>query len=82
MKEIIQSSDQVKMRLILQLINGILRLLQKLLKYFHGTAFLTSFVLLSAGGFPVTLILYLNESDLLYNHLDHLYNIPTNFLMF
>ena len=33
------------------------------LKYFNGTAILTSFVLPSAGVFPVILILYLNYSD-------------------
>ena len=32
------------MRLISQLIKGISRVLQKLLKYFNGTAILTSFV--------------------------------------
>ena len=41
-----QSLDQVKMRLILQLINDISRVLQKLLKYFNGTAISTFFVLL------------------------------------
>ena len=29
--------DQVRIRLISQLVNGISRVLQKLLKYFHGT---------------------------------------------
>ena len=37
-------SDQFKMRLISQLINGISRVLRKLLKYFYGTAISTSFV--------------------------------------
>ena len=41
--------DQVKSRLISQLINGISRVVQKLLKYFNGTAILTSFVLPPAG---------------------------------
>ena len=61
--EITQFSDQVKMRLISQLINGISGVLQKLLKYFKGTAISTSFVFPAAGVFPVILILYLNDSD-------------------
>ena len=36
-EEITQFSDHVKIRLIWQLINGISRVLQKLLKYFNGT---------------------------------------------
>ena len=51
------------MRLISQLINGISRVLQKLLKYFNGTAVLTSFVFPAAGVLPVILTLYLNVSD-------------------
>ena len=51
------------MRLISQLINNISRVLEKLLKYFNGTAILTSFVEPVAGVFPVVLVLYLNESD-------------------
>ena len=41
------------MRLTSQLINGISRVLQKLLTYFKGTIISTSFVLASAGVFPV-----------------------------
>ena len=41
------------MRLTLQLINGISRVLQKLLKYFNGTIVSTPFVLPSAGVYPV-----------------------------
>ena len=44
-------------------INGISRVLQKLLKYFNGTIISTFFVFLSAGGFPVTFTLVLNESE-------------------
>ena len=44
-EEIIHFIDQVKSRLISQLINGISRVLQNLLKYFNETAILTSFVL-------------------------------------
>ena len=51
------------MRLISQLINGISRVCQKLLKYFNGTTTSTSFVLLSAGVFPVVFILDLNDSE-------------------
>ena len=54
--------DQDKIRLISQLIKGISRVLQKLLKYFNGTAVLTSFVLPSSGVFPV--IFNLDLSDL------------------
>ena len=39
-----QFTEQVRIRLILQLINGISKVLQKLLlKYFNGTIILTSF---------------------------------------
>ena len=51
------------MRLTSQLINGILRVLQKLLKYFNGTIISTSSVLLSAGVFPLIFILDLNYSE-------------------
>ena len=45
-----------------QLINSVSRVFQKLLKYFNGTVISTSFVLLSAGVFPVIFILNLNDS--------------------
>ena len=51
------------MRLTSQLINDISRVLQKLLKYFNGTAISTFIVLPAAGVFPVIFILYLNNSD-------------------
>ena len=41
---ITQFAAQVKMRLISQLINGIFRVLQKLLTYFNGTIMSTPFV--------------------------------------
>ena len=47
------------MRLTSQLINGISRVTQKLLKYFNET----SFVLPSLGVYPVILILDLNDSE-------------------
>ena len=45
-----------------KLINSVSRVFQKLLKYFNGTIISTSFVLLSAGVFPVIFILDLNDS--------------------
>ena len=55
--------DHVRVRLILQLIKSILRVLQKLLKYFNGTASATSFVLPSSGVFPAIFTLDLNDSE-------------------
>ena len=55
-----QFSDQVRMRLASQLITGISRVLQELLKYFNGTIIWTAFV----PSFPVEPVifhLYLNE---------------------
>ena len=63
LKERKQSSEQVKMRLILKIINDISRVLQKYFKYFNDFAILRSFVLPAAGMFPVTLICNLNDSD-------------------
>ena len=54
------------MRLILQLINGISKVLQNLLKYFNGIDILTSFTLSAAGFFLVILILDLH--DLLFSN--------------
>ena len=50
------------MELTLQLINGISKVLQKLFKHFNGPIILTSFVLPSAGVFPVISVLGLNDS--------------------
>ena len=50
------------MKLISQLIKDISRVLQKLLRHFNSNDILTSFVLPSAGVFPVVLILNLNDS--------------------
>ena len=50
------------MRLISQLINGISRVLEKLLKYFNVTIISTSFVLPSARVFSVIFVLDLNDS--------------------
>ena len=53
------------MRLILQLINGLSRVLPNLLKYFNGIILIiqTSFVLPSAGELSVIFILDLNDSE-------------------
>ena len=53
-------ADQVKMRLISQLIKGTSRVLQKLLKYFNGAIVLTSFVP-AATILPVIFCLNINE---------------------
>ena len=58
-----QFADQAKMRIISELINCILRVLQKLLKYFNGTIILTSFVPLFPIE-PVISCLYYNEVQL------------------
>ena len=60
---LLQDDDQVSIRLISQFINGISRVLQKLLKYFNGAVISISFILLSAGLFPVIFILDLNDSE-------------------
>ena len=59
---IIQVNDQIKIRLISQLIKGILRVFQILLKYFNGNSIFASFVLPSAEDFPVIFTLTLNEA--------------------
>ena len=50
------------MGLTWQLINGISRVPQNLLKHFNGPIILTSFLLPSAGVFPVISVLGLNDS--------------------
>ena len=57
---ITQFTDQVSCRLIPQLIKGISRVLQTLLRYFNGTNISTSFVLPARGLLPVILALMLN----------------------
>ena len=59
---ITQVDNQVKIKLISQLIKGISRFLQKLLRYFNGAIISTSFSLPTAGLFPVIFILDLNDS--------------------
>ena len=58
-----QVDDQVKIKLILQLIKGISRVLQKLFKYFNRTAILASVVLPAAGVFLIIFTLALNDSE-------------------
>ena len=57
------NTGQVKMRLILQLICVISRVLQKLLKCVNGTTISTFSVLPSSGVFSIILILDLNDSE-------------------
>ena len=64
MEAITQFADQVKTRLISQLIKGLSRVLQKLLNYFNGTIILTSFVRSSPVS-PVIFSLKLNKSVVL-----------------
>ena len=56
-----QVNDQVRLRLILQLISDILRVFQKLLKFFNRKVISTLFVSPSAGVFPAILILDLDD---------------------
>ena len=53
----------VKIRLTSQLINGISRVLQKLLKYFNGTIISASLALPLARVFPVIFTLNSNDSE-------------------
>ena len=57
----IQFSIQFNESSTLQLINGISNDLQKLLKYFNGTAIFTPFFIPFALVLPIRLALYLNE---------------------
>ena len=50
------------MRLTSDLVNGMSRVLQKLLKYLNGTTISTTFVLKLLGVFSVIFILDLNNS--------------------
>ena len=69
------------MRLISQLINGISRILQKLLRFFNGTA-ISTFFDSTSGVFPFFKFWIWMIQNFLYYHLIHLYNIAINFLMF
>ena len=58
-----QISDHLKIRSAFQLIKGISRVLQKLLKYFSRVVISTSLVLPSVGALPVIFTLKLNDSE-------------------
>ena len=60
---ITQVVDHVKLRLISQFIVDISRVLQKLLKYFNGTAVLTSFVLPLSVFLSIIITLDRNDSE-------------------
>ena len=61
-KKIMQLSDQVKIKLISQLIKGISRVLQNLLKYFKSTP-IFRFLILSLSVLSINLDLNLNDTD-------------------
>ena len=60
---ITQVGDLVKIKLTSQLIKGISRVPQNLLKYFNGTFISTSFSLPLLGVYPVIFILDLNDRE-------------------
>ena len=62
---IMQFADQSKISSTLQLIKGISRVLQKLLRYFIGTIISTSSILPSLLVWPAIFVLNLNESAVL-----------------
>ena len=77
--DVTQFAEQVRMKLISQLINGISGVLQKLLKYFNFTIISSSFIK-SAPVSPVIFCLNLNEAlapgKLLIIPLFFIYEIP------
>ena len=56
-------ADEVKKKLISQLITGVSTVLQRLLKYFNGAAVSKSLVIMSSEVFPVIFTLNLNSSE-------------------
>lgn len=54
-----QYAVQVNIRFISELISGISKILEKLLKYFRGTSISTSLVLPLTGALPVIFVLNL-----------------------
>ena len=60
---ITELSDQVNTRFISQLINGISRVLQKLLRYLNETAVSAYLVLSSTRALPVILAFNLKDSE-------------------
>ena len=72
-------ADQVTIKLISQLIKGISRFLQKLVKYFNGTA-IFAFMIPALLVLSNNLDLNLNDSEFLQDFLAHLRKNGTNFL--
>ena len=70
-----KADDHVRVRLISQLIKSILRVLQKFLNYFNGTASAAPFVLPSSGVFPAIFTLDLNDSESVKISLDSSFSI-------
>ena len=79
---ITQVDEQVRMRLVSQLIKGISRVLQKLLKYFNGTAISTSFALSAAEFFPLFIPWIWMIQKVLKYHFSHRSSIVVNFQIF
>ena len=79
-----QFFDHVKINSTSQLINGLSKFLQKLLKYFKGitnSAFVNESLL--CGVFPTILVFYLKDSESVESgFFIHLYSNSTNFLLF
>ena len=61
-KEITETTDQIKIKLISQLVKCTLWVLQKILWNFNSTAILAFLELPPAGVFPIMLILGVNDS--------------------
>ena len=59
--DLVITNDQIIIRLISQLINGIAKLIQNILKYFNDNAISTSFMLPVSGVSSVILALSLND---------------------
>ena len=55
--------DQTKIRFTSQLIDGIFKVLQKLLKFFNDIVVLTLFLASLPGVLPVIFVLYLKDSE-------------------
>lgn len=66
-KELTQSALQGRIRLLFQLVSGILRVLQKLPKFFNGTTISTFLILPSAGVFLI-FALNLNNTKFMFYH--------------
>ena len=78
---ITEVDDHVNIKIISQLIKGISRAFQKLVKYLIGAIISISFSLPSIEVLPVIFILDLNDLELATSLSDYLCNIGTNFQM-